>query len=191
MGMQRQDGRGKRLGWNRWLWIATAALLVFYARHLLWHTLIQLFSGLLVALAALPLMRVLEKKCTSGVAASLSITGLGIGMSAFFLLLVPPMIRQGRQLFELLPALWDRLSGIVQQGEEWIRHKGLPVDHTLWQQLASGGELVLGKAAPAVFHWLRDTVGDISRWMLAPVLGYYFLLNNMFITYFKNNVIYL
>lgn len=169
-------GEGKkRRGWNRWLWIAAGILLAVYARHLLWHTLIQLFFGLLVALAALPLMRWLEKRVAPGLAASLSITALGVGLLAFFLLLLPPLIQQARQLFALLPALWERISGVVQQGEGWLRRNGLPVDETLRQQLASGGEQLLGKAAPAVYHWARDTVGGVSRWMLAPVFGFYFL----------------
>lgn len=165
----------KRRYGRRWLWLLMGAVLLFYARGILWQTLTQLFYGLLVAMAALPLMRLLERRLRPGLAASLSLTGLGVGALAIALLLVPSLIQQARQLVALLPMLSERFSGVVQQGERWLVQNGLPVDETLRQQLAAGGERLLGKAAPAVLDWAKATAGGVSRWMLAPVLGFYFL----------------
>ena len=160
---------------RRWLWILAGAIAIFYARRLLWQTLTQLFYGLLVALAALPLMRPLEKKFRPGLSAALSLLGLGAAMLAVSLLLVPSLLEQARQLVALLPALSQRFTTLVQRGEQWLMHNGLPVNEALRQQLAAGGEKLLGKAAPAVIDWAKATAGGVSRWMLAPVLGFYFL----------------
>ena len=169
--------RAKR--WQRhsrkWLAAGALLLLLFFARGLVWQATVQLLYGMLAALAALPLMRLLEKKCSPSLAASLSLMGIGVLLLALILLLVPPLVRQGRQLMSLLPALWERLSGIAQKGGQWLRHNGLPVDDALRQQLAAGGEALVSKAAPAVIGWARQKVGNVSRWMLAPVFGLYFL----------------
>ncbi|MBE5793780.1 MAG: AI-2E family transporter [Clostridiales bacterium] len=173
--MQGAGNARKQQSRKKWLVIFAAVLLMILARRLIWQTVFLLFSGMMVALIALPLMHFLEKKMAPGLAASLSLIGLAVGVMLLTLLLIPPLIRQGRQLFVLLPALWDRLSGMVRQGEGWLRRAGLMVNENLWQQLLSGGEVLLGKTASAAFHWVRETAGGVSRWMLAPVLGFYFL----------------
>lgn len=160
---------------KKWFWIVAGLLVAVYARSMLWQTLTQLLYGVTVALMALPLMRYLEKRFPPALAASLSLIGLGGVALAFGLLLMPPLVRQTRQMLVLLPGLWDQLSGWVQQGEVWLGQNGLPVNGAFRVQLATWGETWLSKAAPAMLSWIKHTIGGMSRWMLAPVLGFYFL----------------
>ena len=171
------SGRGEKPGKGLLKWIAAAGLLVvaLLARRLLWQVILQLFCGMLAALAALPLMKLLERKCSPSVAASLSMTALSILLPAVLLLVIPALTAQARQLLTLLPSVTDRLAGWFRQGEDWLAQNGFSAAQGLRSQLAQRGEELLGKAAPALIGWARQAVSGLSKWMLAPVFGYYFL----------------
>ena len=55
--MQQKGARYVRV---RTLWLAAALAAAFWARDLIWQAVVQLFFGMLVALAALPVMKRLE-----------------------------------------------------------------------------------------------------------------------------------
>lgn len=149
-------------------WAAAAAVLI-WGRQWLWQAAVQMFLGMLVALAALPLARRLEKHVSSGTAASLSIVGLSaIAFAALFLIL-PPLIRQGRELTAMVPALLERLGRMAARGRMWLERNGLALDGT-WI-----GPDALGAAAPRVMGWMGGMAGSIGQWMLAPVFAFYFL----------------
>lgn len=169
------DDKAVRTRWRRWLVPAAVLLVCFLSRRLWWHMMIQLFYGLMVALIALPLMRLLERKWKPGLAAALSLVGLGGLLVAVSLLIVPLLAQQTRQLLELIPAVSEKLSGLVDQGERWLSQNGLPVEDTLRRQLSAGGENLISRAIPALLGWMQQKAGGFSRWMLAPVLGFYFL----------------
>ena len=57
--MQRNEASLLRV---RFLWIGAALAAAFWARELIWQAATQLFFGMLVALAALPVMKRLEKR---------------------------------------------------------------------------------------------------------------------------------
>lgn len=176
--MQWADRMGEKVWkvhWWRWLMTAAALLVGFFARSLLWQLTVQLLSGLLIAAAALPIMRQFEKKCGLGMSAALSLLVLGGMLALVSLVLLPMLIRQGRQLLALVPQISDNLVGWVGQGEAWLMQNGLPVQDFIRRQLAAGGEMMLGNAVPALFDWMQQKAGGLGRWMLAPVLGFYFL----------------
>ena len=169
------DDKAARFHWRRWLVLAVVLLVCFLIRFLLWHIAIQLFCGLVVALIALPFMHLLERKWKPGLAAALSLIGLGGVLVAVALVFLPLLAQQTRQLLELIPAVSEKLSALVDQGERWLSQNGLPVQDTLRKQLTVGGENLISKAIPALFGWMQQKAGGFSRWMLAPVLGFYFL----------------
>ena len=155
-------------------WIAVAAVLV-WARSLVWQAAVQLFLGWLVALCALPVMKRLERKCSPGIAAGLALAALGAGVLGAFLLLLPPLIRQGRELVAMLPGLMNGARALLTQGQQWLSRSGLAVDGAFQELLFSRGEAALGAAAPAVMNWMGGMAGGIGQWLLAPVFAFYFL----------------
>jgi len=170
----RQPGMWKR---DRLLWLAGAAALVLLvlARQLVLKAAAQLASGAAVALAAMPLQRFFEKKLKPSLAAALSLVGLGVGTAAALALLLPALAEQAKQLFALLPQATQRISGILSEGEAWLLRSGLPVTGQLRQTLVDRGKEWLSLTAPAVLGWAQQKADGFSKWMLAPVFGYYFL----------------
>lgn len=170
----RQPGMWKR---ERLVWLAGAAVLglLVLGRQLVMKAAAQLVSGALVALAAMPLQRFLEKKFKPSLAAALSLAVLGVGAAAAVGLLLPALAAQARQLLALLPQAAQKVSGFLSEGEAWLIRNGLPITGQLRQTIADRGREWLGRAAPAVLGWAQQRADGFSRWMLAPVFGYYFL----------------
>lgn len=160
---------------RRWMLMAGAGLLLLWGWRWIGQALGQLFLGLMVALAALPIMRQLEKRMKPALAATLSMLSLSLIAILSLLALAPPMVRQGRELAALLPGLYSAMEGMVAQGEGWLRQNGLPVD-SQWRGVALERlKGLLGGAVPAVMAWAQQLMGSLGRWMLAPVFAFYFL----------------
>lgn len=161
----------------KWRWVAAAAAvaLLIWARALVWQAVGQLFLGMLAALAALPIMKRLEKHVSSGLAASLAMTSLSIGLIALLLMLAPSLIQQGRQLISLLPVLYGAAEALIQQGQAWLAQNGVIVDEQFKTTLLNRGQEMLSSAAPAVMGWAGGLAGSLGKWMLAPVFAFYFL----------------
>ena len=86
-----QAQRKYRLHWKQWLWGIPLGLLAIWQWTLFSNMIRQLFLGFLVMLAALPLMNFLEKRVSTGWAATLAMAGLSVGAGLFLLLLIPPL----------------------------------------------------------------------------------------------------
>ena len=163
----------------RWRWQYTAAallaLLLIWQRMLVWRAVQQLFFGMLVALILLPLMKLLEKRLKLGLAASLAMTSLSLGLIAFLLLLAPPVISQGRLLLSMTPAVSARLGEWADAIQRWLESNGMPVNEELQASLLEKGQAALGGIAPAVISWAGGFADSLSLWLLAPLFAYYFL----------------
>lgn len=160
--------------WRLISWIGCAAVLI-WARTLVWQAAVQLFLGWLVALCALPVMKRLEKRLSCGLAAGLSLAALGMFSLGILMLLLPPLIRQGRQLAAMLPGLLNGLHALLISAQRWLAGHGIPADGALQEMLFSRGEAALGAAAPALMSWMGDMAGGIGQGLLAPVFAFYFL----------------
>lgn len=161
----------------KWRVLTAVALiaLIVWARALLWQAVVQLFFGMLVALAALPVMRRLERKLSIGMAASLSMMSLSAALIASLLVLTPALIQQGKQLAALLPALYASVETLVLNVQQWLSQNGLVLDEQLKGSLLGRGQELLGNAVPSVMAWFSGIAGSIGKWMLAPVFAFYFL----------------
>lgn len=170
--MQRERVLQNRTRWK----IAGAAAgvaLVIWLRSLLWQAAVLLFLGMVTALAALPLMKRLEKKFSPGASAALSLAVLSAGLLLGVVVLVPALLSQGRQLAAMLPGVLERMNAVLLSGEAWLRQHGAGQDLTLKKVLISPE--TIGAAAPKVVNWMGGMAGSIGQWMLAPVLAFYFL----------------
>lgn len=168
-----QAEKASNMKWKKALWILPAAALLFWQRQLIMRLLSQLFLGILAAFAALPLARPLEKKLKRSVAAALSIIGLIVVFAALFLLFVPFLITQTRQIAASVPAFYLRISQLLRQGEEWLMLKGIHIDETWKTELLSRGEIVLEQFARLLGNGLHSALGSIGKWMLTPVFAFY------------------
>ena len=170
--MQQKGARYVRV---RALWLAAALAAAFWARDLIYTRSRVLFFGMLVALAALPVMKRLEKRFSPGASATLSITSLSALLIASLLLLAPALITQGRQLIAMLrPCIMQPRNGWSGRRAGW-RKNGIALDGELRGSLLSRGEEALSAAAPAAMAWVGGVAGSLGKWMLAPVFGFYFL----------------
>lgn len=165
----------KRKIW-RILWAGAAAVLVWSVRGLVWQAACYLFWGGITALAALPVMKRLERKLSAGAAAMLSIAVLNAVLGAALFLLLPAMIRQFRQLAELVPEMWQGAENISGRFQAWLAGRGVDgVKIELHTALLSRMQDVFGAAVPALIEGLRGMAGGIGQWLFAPVFGFYFL----------------
>ncbi len=163
-----------RNGYKVLIAVVLAAVL-FWQRRLVWQASVQLLYGSLVALAALPLMRLAEKKCKPGLAAALALAGLAAGVLILLGVLSPSLARQGKQLSALLPVAAENAMQIVRSGEAWLSRNGIPVDETLRITLMDRGRELVTTAAPKIVDWAQRAADSLSKWLLAPAFAYYFL----------------
>ena len=170
--MQRNEASLLRV---RFLWIGAALAAAFWARNLIWQAAVQLFFGMLVALAALPIMKRLEKRFSPATAATLSMASLSALLLASLLLLAPALVHQGRQLVAMLPAMYNAAEQWLGRIQGWLAENGIALDAELRGSLLSRGEEALSAAAPAAMAWVGGVAGSLGKWMLAPVFGFYFL----------------
>ena len=170
-----QAQRKLRLHWKRWAWCIPLGVLVLWQWTLFFNMIRQLFLGLLVMLAALPLMFRLEKRLSSNWAATLAMAGLSAGLLLFLLVLIPPLAGQARQIGSALPELYRQVGELLRRGEEWLSQNGVAVDQRMRESLLEKGENLLSGAAGSLTKRLNGIAGGIGRWMLAPVFAFYLL----------------
>ena len=170
-----QAQRKLRLHWKRWAWCIPLGVLVLWQWTLFFNMIRQLFLGLLVMLAALPLMCRLEKRLSSNWAATLAMAGLSAGLLLFLLVLIPSLAGQARQIGSALPELYRQVGELLRRGEEWLSQNGVAVDQRMRESLLEKGESLLSGAAGSLTKRLNGIAGGIGRWMLAPVFAFYLL----------------
>lgn len=163
------------MSWKRLLWAIPAAALLIWQRALLWQTLTQLFLGMLLSLAALPLMRLLEKKWNGTLAASLSMTSLSLLLVGLLAVFLPPMLAQGRQIVAMLPGLYAKGNEQVRALQDWLARNGVLLDENMKAGVLGKGEALLSGAVTAAAGWLQGLMDSLGKWMLAPLFAFYFL----------------
>lgn len=154
--------------------IALVFMILLFWR-VLWALLTQVALGALVAAAALPFCRRMEKKLPRTLAASLSMLILSGLLIAFVLLFVPLLWRQIGQLAALLPGILADLRGMLDKLQSLISNQGLPVDVNAQKMVLDKVQEVAGTALPALMAKAGGWVGTLSKVFLAPVFAFYFL----------------
>lgn len=159
---------------RRWgVGLALAAVIII-CRSLVWLALQQLFYGLMVALLALPVMRVLEKRLKPSLAASLAMTSLSASVILLIALILPALIEQGRQLAAMLPQLWSSLDNLLAQVEGWLGENGMTLQglrESITQNLRGIASAVL----PETLGYVSGAAETLGKVMLAPVFAFYML----------------
>ncbi len=167
--MQRHALTGRRY-W-RWGGALALALLALWARALLWSVVLQLFFGMLAAIAALPLMKRLEKRLSPGLSASISMTALGAALLGAAALAVPFLAEQARQLAAYLPTLIAQAEGAMEAAQAWLRDNGVAAE----LPGSLGGAELLSSALPAAMDRFGGAAESLGKILLAPMFAFYFL----------------
>ena len=170
---------------TRWRLLAAgiAAAVLWWGRALIWLAAKQLFLGALAALAALPVMKRLEKRFSMGTSAALAIAALNAVLAAALFLLVPALIQQGRQLAALLPGLWRNVEMLSTRAQEWLSQRGFAsLSGDAQSALLARGQEAIGAAVPAIVGRLGGLAGNVGQWLLAPLFGFYFLRDRRMIS---------
>lgn len=173
MQLQRSALTSKRV-WKFVLCLC-GVLLGVWARALLWQAILQLFFGAMVALAAMPIMRRLERRLPAGIAASLSMLAIGAIFLGAILLIVPFVVEQVRQLVSLLPSLYGRISEWMQQAENWLNQNNISVNTDLKASILEKGQSLITGLLPATMAKAGSMLEGLSKILLAPAFAFYFL----------------
>ena len=156
--------------------LAIALLLsVLILWQVLWALVIQIFLGLLVMAAALPICRRVEKKLPRSIAASLSmivISGIAV---AFVLVFVPLLWRQLGQLAAMLPDILNQLRMKLESAQQWLARQGVPMDEGTQKMMMDKVQEVAGTVLPTLMGKAGSWAGSLSKLFLAPVIAFYFL----------------
>jgi len=156
--------------------LAIALLLsVLILWQVLWALVIQIFLGLLVMAAALPICRRVEKKLPRSIAASLSMVLLSGIVAAFVLLFVPLLWRQLGQLAAMLPDILNQLRMRLDTVQQWLARQGVPMDENTQKMMMDKVQEVSGTILPTLMGKAGSWAGSLSKVFLAPVIAFYFL----------------
>lgn len=161
-------------GWRLIFFSAGGILAAWLLRHVLRALLMQILAAALLAAAALPLCRHLEKRLPASLAAALSLTVLLAGAAAMVMLLLPPLTAQLRALGESLPALTENLQAAVTRLSLLLEEKGIDLtamrDGLLVRLSDAAGSLVT-----RAMGLLTTIIRSLSKVLLAPLMSFYLL----------------
>jgi predicted PurR-regulated permease PerM len=159
--------------------MTTLTVMLLWAAFLVRGVLLLIYVSILLAVGFSPLVRLIERQRLLPIGTRrfprwlailvlyLFIIGtiVGIGFLVF-----PPLIRQARELWDTLPAMFER-------AQQWLIAKGLLGEHLTWRQAVekadvSGGERAVGTVVTAV----SGVVGGLFGLFTILVLTFYFLV---------------
>lgn len=162
---------------HRWRLIFFAAgtiLAALLLRHVLRALMMQILAASLLAAAALPICRHLEKRLPASAAAALSLAVLLAMAAVLVMLLFPPLTAQLRALGESLPALTENLQATITHFTLLLEEKGIDLtalrDGLLARLTDAAGNLVT-----RAMSLLTTLIGSLSKVLLAPLASFYLL----------------
>lgn len=166
-----------KLAAHRWRLIlicAGAAAAVILLRNVLRLLTMQLLAASTLMLLALPLCRQLEKKLPAGISAALALLALLLGAAAAVVGVIPPVVKQVRQLGESLPALVEGAQGLLQQAGLWLEARGMTASSLrdgLFGPLGDAAAALVTRAVGAA----RGIISGLGKVILSPLLAFYLL----------------
>lgn len=154
---------------------------------LLWPSLFvlirQILFGILLAAAALPFSRRLEKRLSPSLAAFLSIAALFTGALGLIALLVPHIISQISLIIAQAPALLARAQGIWADLSAGEFVSALGIDTSAPQEWLKRLGAWAGEQLPLILSSLGAWADGLSKAFLAPLLAFYFLRDREIFSY--------
>ena len=116
----------------------------------------------------------LEKRLPPGAAAGLSLLALGLAAAGLLLGLIPPLLRQVRQLAESVPGLIAWAGDQLERLQVVLKGRGVdmnPVREALFEQISSRA----GEAVSMAAELAGRAAQAVGKLFLAPLIGFYLL----------------
>ena len=154
--------------------IAIAAVVGILLRHVLWALITQLAAAAVLMLLALPLCRLMERRWPQGPSAALSLGVLAALIVAAVLLLVPPVMRQFRQLTDALPTVLAWCQKWLEEANAWLRERDIsliPARDELFSQIG----VRVGSLVTSLAGFVGHAAQGLGHWLLSPLLAFYLL----------------
>lgn len=170
--MQEAKVRSKPLTWAL-VFLGLAIGVV--AWPIILRLLTQVLWGYVLMALALPLARVLEKRVSQGLAATLSLTLLSLALILSIALLVPLLIRQGQELGKMVPYLMENAQSVVDRVNAFLTERGIYIDSLSGQKISDQMSQWMQSAFPMVLKKATSAAGTLSMVLPAPILAFYFL----------------
>ena len=154
---------------------AGAVLALFVFRRAAAQLLFQTALAVLLAWAALPLCKWLERRFPPNAAAILALLAFLAAMGGLLWLFVPQLAAQLSQAVAAVPQLIDLLQALLDRLESTALFQRMQISLSTSEELLQrAGEAALN-AVPAAVQKLAGMGDKLMRAFLAPVLAYYFL----------------
>jgi Predicted permease len=164
--VQRANGKYRQMG----IALGVAAVFaVILLRGILLRLLTQVALAYLLMALALPLSKRIEKRLSGGLSATLALAAQSIGLGLGLFLLVPFVIKQGRELAQLLPYLAERGQALFDTASAFLTDKGIVLFEE--NDLSAKMNTFIGQAFPMVL----EKAGSLSLLFPVPILAFYFL----------------
>lgn len=155
--------------------LTAAAVAAFLLRQALSMLLFQAGLAALIAWAASPLCKRLEKRFSPGLSALLSLLFFLAAAALLLMLLIPRLAAQITQALSAVPQLLNILQQMLEKAaaSPFFSHLAgaLPPSNDL---LKKAGDLMLS-ILPRLAQWLGRIANRLLRAFLAPALAFYFL----------------
>lgn len=162
------------LQWRSWLpWVLGVAA-VLLLRRVLANLAVQLLAAYLLMALALPLCRLLERRLAPSLAAALSFAGVSLAALGGVVLLIPPLLRQFRQLGEVLPSLLQWGEEQLRYVQQFLQEKGMDAEPVRQEVFTRLGQQA-GVWAAAAAQGVKQAAQSAGRLFLAPLLAFYLL----------------
>lgn len=130
--------------------------------------------SLALELMALPICRVLEKRLGASAAAALSLLLLLAGVFLLVWGLIPPLVRQVRQLMLRLPTALAWAQELLTALHDRFTARGFPSGN-LQSEITARLTSAIGQAASIALTTIQRLSGSISQWLLSPLIAFYLL----------------
>jgi len=137
--------------------------------------LLQTALAVLLAWAAHPLCRRLERRLPPGTAALLSLLAFLLAAGGLVWLFIPQLVTQLSLAVEAIPLLTDLLQGVLDRLEATALFARLHITLTSSEELVQRAAAALLSAVPAAVQRIAALGERLMRAVLAPVLAFYFL----------------
>ena len=160
--------------WRLILFSAAAVAAAVLMRNVLVTLGMQLLAAALLASAAHPICRQLEKKLPAGVSAALSLLILLMVLALALVLTLPTVARQFGVLTEALPTLVETLQSRLNQFTAWLTEKGVDLA-SLRDGLMTRLTEAAGSFVSRAMGIVTGLIGSLSKVLLSPLAAFYLL----------------
>lgn len=154
--------------------VIVAAAVAILARHVLAALAMQLAGGYVLMGLALPICRRLERKLSRNASAALALMLTTLAAVGLMLLLIPPLIRQLRQITSVFPAVAAQVEAWLVQGQELLLQLGVDLS-SVRDELFSAVSSRIGTLVSMMAGLAGQIAQTVSKLALSPLVSFYLL----------------